>query len=338
MSNEALSERAIELIQRVRTSWIARYRAQSQSTDWGQTLTMYGLLRSLSAQYDEATHEYLRTWVHFHMSERLHINYFCGSWSFGILYPEIIKWFPEVRMQLEETSERIYDFILHKALRNGDGVILHNVDLPNIYIDTVYYSAVPLAKLGTFLNQPWQEPAMSQIEAHLTILKDGIKPFYIHCEENASGLRSQGAWARGNGWVMMTAAELLPLMSNVGTSLLEKFTTLANAIAPLQTKEGLWGTILDETDSYPESSASAMYLFAFKRAHDLGLSIGNEDLLQRAFQGLAACIDNEGKVIQTSEGTWPGTVQYYKSLATGEWWWGTGATLLALSEFVIPHS
>ncbi len=335
VSSQPTSERAIELIERVRNSWIARYRAQSQSTDWGQALAMYGLLRSLSAKYDERAYAYLKTWVHFHMSEQLHVNYFCGSWSFGLLYPEIVKWFPEVRLQLDETAERIYDFMLHKALRNGDGVILHNVDLPNIYIDTVYYSAVPLAKLGLYLSRPWQAEAMSQVTSHLRILKDGEKPFFIHCKENASAIRSQGSWARGNGWVMMTAAEVLPLLETDDRSVLkQKFIMLANALAPLQTESGLWRTILDDPDAYPESSASAMNLFAFKRAADLGVLSGHEHVITAAFNGLAACVDAEGKFMQTSEGTWPGTVEYYKSLATGEWWWGTGAYLLALSEFV----
>lgn len=334
MSITPTSAKAVELIERVRNSWIARYRPQSQSTDWGQTLAMYGLLRSLSASYDEKTYEYLKTWVHFHMSERLHVNYFCGSWSFGILYPEIIKWFPEVQLQLHETAERIYEYILHKALRNGDGVILHNVDLPNIYIDTVYYSAVPLAKLGSYLNKPWKEAALKQFESHLRILKDGAKPFFIHCEENASGLRSQGSWARGNGWVMMTAAELMPLFDSSDDAMLRReFDSLSRAIASLQSDAGLWRTILDDESAYEESSASAMYLFAYKRAQTLGIAVENS-LIDKAFQGLAKCVDEEGKFIKTSEGTWPGTIEYYKGLATGEWWWGTGAYLLALSEFV----
>ncbi len=336
MNKQETSDRAKALVERIRKSWIPRYRPQSQSTDWGQTLAMYGLLRSLSASYDDATYEYLKTWVHFHLNERLYVNYFCGSWSFGMLYPEVAKWYPEMQMQLDETAERIYDFIIHKSVRNGDGLILHNIDLPNIYIDTVFYAAVPLAKVGSYLNKPWQEVAQFQIESHLNILKNGDKPFYIHCHENASGHRSDGSWARGNGWVMMTAAELLPLFHETeGRKFKHSFELLAKAIAPLQTQTGLWRTILDDADAYPESSASAMFLFAYKRAQDLGLSLVDEGLIERAFNGLAECVDAEGKFTRTSEGTWPGTTDYYKARTTGEWWWGTGAYLLALSEFVI---
>jgi rhamnogalacturonyl hydrolase YesR len=304
---------------------------------------MYGLLRSIDVHYDEATHVYLKRWVHFHLNEIIHPNYFCGSWSFGILYPEIVRFFPEMRMQLEDTAERIYEFIQWKALRNGKGVILHNIDLPNIYIDTVYYGGVPFAKLGAYLNRDWADFALGQIMMPVDILRDGDKPFSIHCEENASGKRSHGSWARGNGWVMMASAELLPMLGSTHKArILEIFERLANALQPYQTETGLWRTIIDDTEAYEESSASAMSLFAYRRAQKLGLDLGLgkenlEKLVAKSFAGLGQCVNAEGKFIKTSEGTWPGTIKYYKSLATGEWWWGTGAYLLALSEFVNPE-
>ena len=329
-------EQTRRLLEQVSRSWIARYRAESQSTDWGQSLAMYGLLSGLRSRYDETIHHYLRTWIRFHMNERLHVNYFCGSWSFALLYPDVIEFFPEVRLQLDESAERIYNFIVHKALRNGNGAILHNVDLPNIYIDTVYYSAVLLAKLGTYLNKPWQEEAMKQIDLHLKILRDGEKPFYIHCEENLSGLRSQGSWARGNGWVMMTCAEILPLLnpgSEQHTRLQKTFLTLSAALQKLQTTDGLWRTILDDDSAYEETSASAMYLFALTRGRRSGLLDPSFDAcIAKASLALSKMVEADGKFVGVSEGTWPGSVEYYKSLSKGEWWWGTGSYLLALSE------
>jgi unsaturated rhamnogalacturonyl hydrolase len=321
----------------VRSSWVERHRPESESADWGQSLAMYGLLRSLDVSKDEATYQFLKRWVYFHLNESVNVNYFCGSWSFGLLYPEIEKQFPEVQMQLRSTAEEIYDFIMHKALRNGDGVILHNVDLPNIYIDTVYYSSVILAKLGTYLKRDWKNEAIVQLLQHLTILKDGDKPFFIHCEQNLGGKRSEGSWARGNGWVMMTCAELLPrlkptskefeLISN------EIFLPLASALEKLQTTSGLWRTILDDKTAYEETSASAMYLFALLRGRKIGvLPKRFDETIKKAEKGLSKFVDAKGRFMGVSEGTWPGTIKYYKSLQRGEWWWGTGAYLLALSE------
>ena len=320
-------------IRTVSESFIERYRPESQSTDWGQSLAMYGLLRGLSVDDNPRVRAYLRKWLAFHLAEQVHVNYFCGSWSFGLLYPDVIREFPEFQIQLRDSALRIYEFIEKKALRNGEGILLHNVDLPNIYIDTVYYSSVVLAKIGTTLGLPWQDEAVKQIVLHLDRLQDGDKPFFIHCEENNGGKRSEGSWARGNGWVMMTLAEIHPLLdkkSDRYKDLLAIFQRLSTALGELQTKSGLWRTIVDDRSAYEEVSASAMYLFAYARMSKYGAT--DQTALTRAAKALTKNVDDAGRVIGVSEGTWPGTIDYYKSLATGEWWWGTGAFLLAMSE------
>ena len=324
------------LILQVSESFIGRYRAESQSTDWGQSLAMYGLLKGMEVEDNPKVRAYIRSWLAFHLAEGVPVNYFCGSWSFGLLYPEVIREFPEFQIPLRETAVRIYEFIERKALRNGDGILLHNVDLPNIYIDTVYYSAVVLAKIGPALGFPWQDEAIKQIVLHLDRLQDGDKPFFIHCEENNHRTRSEGSWARGNGWVMMTLAEILPLLPKKTArfkNLLAVFQGLAIAIASCQTKGGLWRTILDDSTAYEEVSASAMYLFAYVHARKAGL-LGSEfePVIEKAAKGVMKSVDEQGKVMGVSEGTWPGTARYYKSLQRGEWWWGTGAFLLAMSE------
>lgn len=327
-----------ELLEAVSVSWCRRHRPESESTDWGQSLLAYGLLRSLPHHKNPEVREYLRRWVYFHLNEGVPVNYFCGSWSFALLYPEIADEFPEVRMQLEVTAEKIFDTIMQKALRNGEGIILHNVDLPNIYIDTVYYSSVLLAKLGKFLRRDWEDEAMLQIERHLSVLKDTNQKFYIHCEENLTGKRSEGSWARGNGWVMMTYAEVLSYLPKDHPDwkdLANDFKALAANLLPYQTANGLWRTIIDEPEAYEEVSASAMYLFAMQRGKSLGI-LGDEfdKPIAKALDGIGASIDSEHKVLGVSEGTWPGTKEYYMSLSRGEWWWGTGAVLLALSVIV----
>lgn len=326
-----------ELIDRIRTSWCDRHRPESESTDWGQSLAMYGLLQSLDIQPDDAVRGYIKRWLYFHLNEGVPVNYFCGSWSFALLYPEVKKHFPEVRLQLDNTAEKIYYFINHKALRNGSGIILHNVDLPNIYIDTVFYSSVLLAKLGVYLKKDWQKEALHQLREHLRVLRDDESSFYIHCEENLTGLRSEGAWARGNGWVLMTCVELLTYISRSSSEFKEIrdgiFLPMLDALSKLQTKHGLWRTILDDKTSYEETSASAMYLFALARAKRIDiLPKKYNETMRRAEKTLAKFVNSEGKFTGVSEGTWPGRKEYYKSLSQGEWWWGTGAYLLALSE------
>ena len=328
---------ASDLIDIVASSWCRRNRPESMSTDWGQSLLAYGLLSAVRTTGNEDAREYLRRWLTYHLGAGVHVTYFVGSWSIGLLFPHVVEVFPEFELQLRHTAGRIYSFIGEKAIRNGRGVILHNVDLPHVYIDTIYYSAPVLGKIGQLLrSDDWHDDAMHQLRSHLEILRDRATGFSIHCEENLSGLRSEGAWGRGNGWVAMTCAELLACLPHgsmewkeAGRILLD----LMTALLPYQTEEGLWRTIVDDETAYVETSASAMYLFAMLEGIRHGaLPRSFAVPAQRCAAALQACVDDDGRFTGTSEGTWPGTIDYYKSLSRGEWWWGTGAYLLALGS------
>jgi unsaturated rhamnogalacturonyl hydrolase len=331
------SSSSADLLDIVADSWCRRNRPESMNTDWGQSLLAYGLLAAVRSTGNEQAREYLRRWLTYHLGTGVHVTYFVGSWSIGLLYPEVIEVFPEFREPLRATATKVYEFILEKAIRNGRGVILHNVDLPHVYVDTIYYSAPVLAKLGAALGRSdWQRDALFQLRAHLDILRDPATGFSIHCQENLSGHRSQGAWARGNAWVAMTCAELLPYLrkgSKEWREVCKILTNLMTALLPYQTRAGLWRTIITDRSSYEETSASAMYLFAMTRAIRHGwLPSTFQEPAARCARGLAKYVDADGRFTGTSEGTWPGTVEYYKSLSRGEWWWGSGAYMLALGE------
>jgi len=335
MRRPALTSR--ELLDTIADSWCRRNRPESMNTDWGQSLLAYGLLATLRATGNEQAREYLRRWLTYHLGTGVHVTYFVGSWSIGLLYPEVIDAFPEFEGSLRATADRIYTFIREKAIRNGARVILHNVDLPHIYVDTVYYTTPVLAKLGAALGRnEWRTDALLQLRSHLDILRDPATGFSIHCQENLSGHRSGGAWARGNGWIAMTCVELLPYLkqgSKEWCEVLAIFTNLMTALLPYQTRRGLWRTIIDDRHAYEETSASAMFLFALARArnHDWLPQTFTEPA-ERCAHALRSHVDPEGRLLGCSEGTWPGTPEYYKALNCGEWWWGTGACMLALAE------
>jgi unsaturated rhamnogalacturonyl hydrolase len=327
----------LRAIDTVADSWCRRNRPESMNTDWGQSLLAYGLLAAVGATGNEAAREYLRRWLTYHLGAGVHVTYFVGSWSPGLLFPDVEELFPDLADPLERVAGRIYDVIMNRAIRNGRGVILHNVDLPHIYVDTVYYTAPVLAKLGRALGRAdWRDEAMAQVRMHMQVLRDPTTGFSVHCEENLTGHRSEGAWARGNGWIAMTCGELLgelahdaPERHEIGEILIE----LATMLLPYQTEGGLWRTIITDRDAYEETSASAMFAFGMLRGRRLGvLPAAFDGPIERCVGALLAHVDGDGRFLGCSEGTWPGTIEYYKGLSCGEWWWGTGALLLALRE------
>lgn len=326
-----------ETIALLADSWVERHRPESMNTDWGQALLAYGMARAWRTTGSESAREYLRRWLTYHLGAGTHLSYFVGSWGIGLLYPELPEEFPIYRHELHDLAGRLEELIRRKAIRNGEGILLHNVDLPHIYIDTIYYAAPVLAKVSqTIGREGWEPEAMRQLRGHLEVLRDADSPFFIHCEQNMSGLRSQGAWGRGNGWVAMSCGELLDLLdreSEEYRSVATILTTLIGHLLPLQTAGGLWRTILNDPEAYEESSASAMFLVGMLAAERHGLLSGEaSSAIDRGLEGLRGMIDESGRLTGSSEGTWPGDRDYYRGLDRGEWWWGTGAALLAFCE------
>lgn len=261
-----------------------------------------------------------------------------GSWGIGLLYPEVTEEYPEYERKLHDIGKKLYELITRKAIHNGQGVLFHNVDLLHIYIDTIYFSVPVLAKLARRIERKgWERKALRQLRSHLEILRDPDSNFFIHCEQNMTGLRSEGAWGRGNGWVAMTCAELLSVLDPKSEDYLivcRILGSLSTHLLSYQTETGLWRTIINNATSYKETSASAMFVMGMIRGQRTGI-LGKEfDIpIERGIQGLCQYVDKNGVFTGTSEGTWPGTIEYYKGLNTGEWWWGTGALLLTLTEY-----
>ena len=80
-------------------------------------------------------------------------------------------------------------------------------------------------------------------------------------------------WGRGGGWMMMAMAELLSVLPETHpdrAKVLEIFRRGARGAAETQGSLGLWHQLLDRTDSYLETSASAMFTFAIARGVNRG--------------------------------------------------------------------
>ena len=81
-------------------------------------------------------------------------------------------------------------------------------------------------------------------------------------------------WSRGNGWVVFSLSELL-MRENPDVPMREElvsyFHDLCEGYLELQDEDGLWHQILDERDTYQETSAAAMFICAMSRGIRYGL-------------------------------------------------------------------
>lgn len=73
-------------------------------------------------------------------------------------------------------------------------------------------------------------------------------------------------WGRGNGWMAAGSAELLrslPANHPRRERILAGYRKMMAALLTAQDQAGLWHQLLDKPDSWPETSGSAMFTFAF---------------------------------------------------------------------------
>lgn len=73
-------------------------------------------------------------------------------------------------------------------------------------------------------------------------------------------------WARGDGWMAVGMAELLRSVPKTNPNyerIMKGYKDMMASLLKYQTKEGMWRQLIDKQESWPETSATGMFTFAF---------------------------------------------------------------------------
>jgi rhamnogalacturonyl hydrolase YesR len=149
-------------------------------------------------------------------------------------------------------------------------------------------------------------------------------------------------WARANGWAIMAKVELLDVLpeNHPGRQfVLDQLKAHAKGLASYQSGSGFWHQLLDRTDSYLETSATAIYAYCIAHACNKGwldpMTYGPMAIL--AWNAVSTKVNDKGQV----EGTCVGTGMafdpafYYHRPVNVFAAHGYGPVLLAGSEMII---
>ena len=80
-------------------------------------------------------------------------------------------------------------------------------------------------------------------------------------------------WARANGWAILAMTELLNVLPenyNGRDKVLHQLQLHIKGLTPLQSGKGFWHQLLDQNDSYLETSATAIYAYCIANAINKG--------------------------------------------------------------------
>jgi len=177
--------------------------------------------------------------------------------------------------QLKPWIDNYADWVSNKQYRLKDGTLARNRPLPDsLWLDDLYMSVPCLAQLGKLTGERrYYDDAAKQILQFSQRMFVKERCLYMHSWVQGMDPHPAFHWARANGWALMAMAELLEVMPAdhpERAKILAQYRAHAAGIAAVQGHAGLWHQLLDRPESYEETSASAMFVFALAHGINRG--------------------------------------------------------------------
>lgn len=115
-------------------------------------------------------------------------------------------------------------------------------------------------------------------------------------------------WGRGNGWMavgMTEALRILPSGHQSYSKLMASYRKMMETLLKYQKEDGLWGQLVDDTQSWSESSGSAMFTYSFIVGVKKGWLPSDiyGSAARKAWISLVDLIDERGDVTSVCIGT-----------------------------------
>lgn len=244
---------------------------------------------------------------------------------------------------LRPVVDNFIQYISVKEFRLPDGTLARNRPHPNtIWLDDLFMSIPALAQMGKLTgDKKYYDDAVKQLLqfARRMFVKD--KGLYMHGWVQGMNVHPAFHWARANGWALMATVELLDVLPADHPrrgAVLDLLRAHIKGLAAYQSGTGSWHQLLDRNDSYPETSASAIYTYCIARAINRGWVQGAVygPMVSLAWNAVAAKVNGQGQVEGTCVGTGMGfdpAFYYYRPVNVYAAH-GYGPVLLAGSEMI----
>lgn len=315
--------------------------------DWPQGVGLYGLMRVMKCLDRPEYKEFLYHWYKDNLAQGL------GSRNINTTTPLLtlvdlneyyhdeefeklcLDWADWLMNCLPRTEERGFQ---HVTSANGDrmGVRLNENEM---WIDTLFMTVLFLNKMGQkYRRQDWIDESIHQVLIHIKYLYDKKTGLFYH-GWTFNGRNNFGGvfWCRGNSWFTAGILEYIDMFKGtMGAGLkeyiIDTYKAQVRALKKLQSKNGLWHTVLDDPTSYEEVSGSAAIAAGILKGIHMGIL--SDDCLDCAFRAIRAIMDNidaDGTVLNVSGGTGMGMdAEHYKNILIAPMAYGQSLTILAL--------
>ncbi|HIR78891.1 MAG TPA: glycoside hydrolase family 88 protein, partial [Candidatus Egerieenecus merdigallinarum] len=308
--------------------------------EWPQGVAVYAMYKLYKATGNKQTLEDMRAWYARHLAKGLpskNVNTMAPMLGMTLLYKETGD--ETYRPIIEEWSQ----WVMTQMPRTQEGGLQHitsdDVNEQQLWDDTLYMTCLFLYQAGDALGrEDMKQEAEYQFLLHIKYLHSPKTGLWYHgyCFQGRHHF-GQAYWGRGNSWFTACAVDFAEWIPDgpVRRLILNTWQEQCKALLSVQDPEsGLWHTLLDQPDSYLETSASAAIAYGLLKGSRLGLL--DEDCRaagEKALQGVIAQVAEDGTVQGVSYGTPMGWTQdFYRTIPIQPTAYGQGLTFLMLTE------
>lgn len=270
----------------------------------------------------------------------------CGSFASMML--EVNKYLG--LRDVKKVADYVGDYIYNHQSRLEDGTffrkeMMHHFHNMTMWADDLYMSVPFLVRYSQFTgDQKYLDDAANQFFGFKKRLFMPEEKIMSHVYDFKYDSKTNVPWGRGNGWVVFSMTELLEVLPEDHPKrnyLIDFLNTLCEGYLALQDDEGMWHQVLNDHESYPETSCTSMFIYAFSRGIRFGWLKNPEKYVKaiyKAWKGISkTSVDSNGNVYGVCRGSeFSFIADYYKY----ELGWnlndthGTGIVMLAGIEVI----
>lgn len=200
--------------------------------------------------------------------------------------------------------------IMSKQFRLSDGTLARMRPQPNtLWLDDLFMSVPAIAQMGKLTgDRKYFDEAVKQVLAFNKRMFNPNKNIFMHGWVEGMSEHPEFHWARANGWAFMTEVELLDVLPEnhpARAQILDLLKRHAKGLASYQSGTGFWHQLLDREDSYLETSATAIYTYAFAKAINRGWldQKAYAPMTLLAWNAVSTKVNERGQVEGTCVGT-----------------------------------
>ena len=165
---------------------------------------------------------------------------------------------PELRPQIET----YYNYIANRQYRYSDGQFARMRPVANtVWLDDMFMGIPALALHGDMPE------ALRQFRLFHDKMWVPQRNLYRHGWTPGT-YHPSFFWGRANGWALLTACELLDVQKD--PQIMQWFLEHLSGLLPLQDYDGCWHQLLDNPQTYLETSCTAIYCYCLAHAINQG--------------------------------------------------------------------